>query len=408
MLPAVSVVFGFFFGAAFGSFLNVVIYRLPRGMSLAQPPSHCPKCQHPLGGLDLFPLLSFLFAGAKCRYCRAPIGWRYFMVELLMGTIWAALWWQLLVQGNDVARFIALAGFATALVAALFIDLEHFIIPDSINAIILLIGVLYNAWLISQGAGWFTLGAITLPAALAGWIVGTLAMWVISFGGRVFLGKDAMGHGDIKLARGMGAVLFPVAALISFGLSIVIGLVFGIVSIVLARRAGTPEKIGVPITMKFVNADIRVAVSSLFAEAGVSHYKVESDVAGQVSIEFNGDAFEDAADALAEQVGASWDYVDGQFRLSIEKPEPLGALGKAGLGYLLLVDVFALLWPKLEEKWFGPEYLSEEAEGEDDWKPGVTTIPFGPALATAAILTALFEEYFLGWGRAYLDWALHR
>ncbi len=340
MLPAVSVVFGFFFGAAFGSFLNVVIYRLPLGMSLAQPPSHCPKCQHRLGGLDLFPLLSFLFAGAKCRYCRAPIGWRYFMVELLMGTIWAALWWQLLVQGSDVARFIALAGFATALVAALFIDLEHFIIPDSINAIILLIGVLYNVWLISQGAGWFTLGAITLPAALAGWIVGALAMWLISFGGRVFLGKDAMGHGDIKLARGMGAVLFPVAALISFGLSIVIGLVFGIVSIVLARRAS------------------------------------------------------DASDESEEA--------------DEEEPESIGSLAKAGLGYLLLVDVVALAFPKLEEKWFGPEYLSEDAEGEDDWKPGVTTIPFGPALAAAALLVALFEETLVGWGRAYLDWALHR
>jgi len=342
MLPAVSVVFGFFFGAAFGSFLNVVIYRLPRGMSLAQPPSHCPKCQHRLGGPDLFPLLSFLFAGAKCRYCRAPIGWRYFMVELLMGTIWAALWWQLLVDGSDIARFVALAGFATALVAALFIDLEHFIIPDSINAIILLIGALYNIWLVTHGAGWFSIGGITLPSALAGWIVGTLAMWLISFGGRLFLGKDAMGHGDIKLARGMGAVLFPVAALVSFGLSIIIGLLFGIVSIVLAKRA-----------------------------AG-------------------------SADSTDDE-----EYEE-------EEPESIGSLAKAGLGYLLLIDVLALAIPKLEEKWFGPEYLSEDAEAEDDWQPGLTTIPFGPALATAAILVALFEERFLGWGQAYLDWALHR
>lgn len=341
MLPAVSVVFGFFFGAAFGSFLNVVIYRLPRGMSLAQPPSHCPTCQHRLGGLDLVPLLSFLLAGAKCRYCKASIGWRYFMVELLMGTIWAALWWQLLVQGSDIARFIALAGFATALVAALFIDLEHFIIPDSINAIILLIGVLNNAWLISQGAGWFTLGAITLPAAFAGWIVGTFSLWLISFGGRVFLGRDAMGHGDIKLARGMGAVLFPVAALMSFGLSIVIGLIFGIVSIVVAKRASD-----------------------------------ESDQSDESDYD--------------------------------EEPEPIGALAKAGLGYLLLVDVLALFFPNLEEKWFGPEYSSEEEEAEDDWTPGPTHIPFGPALAIAAILVVLFESTFRGWARAYWDFALHR
>ncbi|MDQ2986678.1 MAG: prepilin peptidase [Armatimonadota bacterium] len=340
MLPAASVLFGFFFGAAFGSFLNVVIYRFPRGMSLAHPPSHCPKCDHRLGGLDLFPLLSFLLAGAKCRYCKAPIGWRYFFVELLMGVVWAALWWQFLVAGNDPARFIALAGFATALVAALFIDLEHFIIPDSINAIILLVGVLYNAWLITQGAGWFDFAGVRLPSALAGWIVGTVVMWAISFGGRLFLGRDAMGHGDIKLARGIGAVLFPVAALISFGLSIVIGLIIGVISIYFARRA-QPE---------------------------------ESDE-------------EDGYD---------------------EEPESLGGLSKAGLGYLMLVDVWALFAPKLEEKWFGPAYQSEEAEAEDDWKPGNTTIPFGPALAIAAIVTVLFEGQLLGFGQMYLDWALRR
>ncbi|MEO7453196.1 MAG: prepilin peptidase [Fimbriimonadales bacterium] len=338
MLPAVSVLFGFFFGATFGSFLNVVIYRLPRSMSLAQPPSHCPKCQHRLGAPDLFPLLSFLIAGAKCRYCKAPIGWRYFRVELLMGIIWAALWWQLLVEGSDPARFIALAGFSTALMAALFIDLEHFIIPDSINAMILLIGVLYNAWLISQGGGMFTFAGITLPAALAGWIVGTFVLWGIAFGGRVFLGRDAMWHGDIKLARGMGAVLFPVAALMSFGLSIVIGLVFGIISLVAARRA-------------------------------------ESD--------------EEEDDGIEEE------------------PESVGALAKAGLGYLLLVDVLALFWPKLEEKWFGPAYAPEEAE-EDDWVPGPTHIPFGPALAVAAILVVLFQSTFSGWLQAYWDFALRR
>lgn len=342
MLPAATVIFGFFFGAAFGSFLNVVIYRLPRGMSLAQPPSHCPKCNHRLGTLDLFPLLSFLLAGAKCRYCKAPIGWRYFMVELLMGTLWGALWWQLVVQGSDVGRFVALAAFSTALVAALFVDLEHFIIPDSINAIILLIGLAYNAWLIFQGGqGWISFGGMTLPASVAGWIVGVLALWLIAFGGRVFLGKDAMGHGDIKLARGIGAVLFPVAALVSFGLSIVIGLVFGIVSIFLAKRAASGE--------------------------------------------------EETEDETEE-----------------EPPESIWGLFKSGIGYLLLIDVFALFIPGLEKKWFGAEYLTEAEEAEDDWQPGITTIPFGPALATAAILVALFQEHFFRWGQAYLDWALHR
>jgi leader peptidase (prepilin peptidase)/N-methyltransferase len=408
MLPAVSVIFGFFFGAAFGSFLNVVIYRLPRGMSLAQPPSHCPKCQHRLGGLDLFPLLSFLLAGAKCRYCKAPIGWRYFMVELLMGVFWAALWWQLLVEGSDVARFIALAAFATALVAALFIDLEHFIIPDSINAIILLIGLAYNGWLISQGGGMFTFAGITLPASIAGWIVGTFALWAIAFGGRVFLRRDAMGHGDIKLARGMGAVLFPVAALMSFGLSIVIGLVFGIISIIVSRKAAQPPSIDKTVSLDFEGVEVGEAVRQLFATADLQ-YAISAGVNGRITARFNEKSFEDAADVIAKQIGGEWNYVNGVWKLSLEEqPESIGALAKAGLGYLLLVDVIALFAPKLEEKWFGPAYIAEELEGEDDWVPAPTAIPFGPALAVAAILVVLFESTFTGWIQAYWDFAVRR
>jgi leader peptidase (prepilin peptidase)/N-methyltransferase len=340
MLPAASVVFGLFFGATFGSFLNVAIYRLPRNMSLSHPPSHCPNCGHRLGLLDLFPLLSFLLAGAKCRYCNAAIGWRYFFVELLLGAVWAALWWQMLVHGNEPVRFLVLAAFSTALLAALFIDLEHFIIPDSINAIILLIGLAFNFWLLTQGEGWFVLGALRLPASIAGWVVGVAVLWLIAFGGRVFLGKDAMGHGDIKLARGIGAVLFPAAALMSFGLSIVVGLLFGIVSLIAARRAP--------------------------------------------------DTGDDSDDEYEEE------------------PESIGALAKAGLGYLLLIDVIALFAPKLEEMWFGPAYTAESAEGEDDWRPGLTHIPFGPALAVSAIAVALFESAFRGWVQAYIDFALKR
>ena len=257
-----------------------------------------------------------------------------------MGAIWAALWWQLLIQSNEPVRFLALAAFSTALIAALFIDLEHFIIPDSINAIILFIGLAFNAWLLTKGEGWFVVGQIKMPASIAGWIVGVIALWLIAFGGRVFLGRDAMGHGDIKLARGMGAVLFPSAALMSFGLSIVVGLIFGIISLVASRKSDTNES-------------------------------------------------EDAEDYE-------------------EEPESIGALLKAGLGYLLLIDVFALFIPKLEEKWFGVAYSAEETEGEDDWKPGLTHIPFGPALAVSAIAVALFEPTFRGWVQAYWDFAMRR
>lgn len=78
-------VFYFIYGIIIGSFLNVCVYRLPIGLNLAYPRSHCPKCQHTLTGLDLVPLFSYLFIGGKCRYCGEPISIRYFLVELLSG-----------------------------------------------------------------------------------------------------------------------------------------------------------------------------------------------------------------------------------------------------------------------------------------------------------------------------------
>nr|MBA3727426.1 prepilin peptidase [Armatimonadota bacterium] len=242
MLPAVTLIFGFYFGAAFGSFLNVVIYRLPRGMSLNHPPSHCPSCDNRLGVADLFPLFSFLFAGAKCRYCKAPIGWRYFFVELLTATIWAAFWYQKLVVGSDPARFVAMAAFATVLVACIFIDLYHYIIPDSLNAILLLIGFLFNAWLIARGQGLTQVGGWAVPSSIVGALVGVLVLWAIAFLGRVLFRKDAMGHGDIKLARGIGAVLFPALALMSFGVAVVVGAVFGALQLI-GRRSPEEEDI---------------------------------------------------------------------------------------------------------------------------------------------------------------------
>ena len=77
-------------GLLIGSFLNVVIYRLPHGETIVHGRSHCPRCSHPLSGLDLVPVFSFLFLGRRCRYCRAPISWRYMIIELSVGVFFTA------------------------------------------------------------------------------------------------------------------------------------------------------------------------------------------------------------------------------------------------------------------------------------------------------------------------------
>lgn len=134
------VVFGY--GAIVGSFLNVLVYRMPLGMNVSRPASHCPHCNHYLSRLDNIPLLSFLFLGARCRYCRAPISWRYFGVELLTGSLWVTLFWRLSGDtGVSWINYVACALFASVLIALIFIDLDHFFVPDELNWVGLALGV---------------------------------------------------------------------------------------------------------------------------------------------------------------------------------------------------------------------------------------------------------------------------
>ncbi len=339
MFPSWTFVFGLFIGAAIGSFLNVVIYRMPRAISLSNPPkSFCPKCRHPLGVPDLFPLLSWMFSRGRCRYCGQPVSSRYFWVELMTGVIWAGIWYQYLVVGADPGKAFAYAFASAALVAIIFIDIELYLIPDQINAFILFVGIGYNFWLYSQGSH----AAITwgIPSSVAGALTGVGILWGIAFFGRLAFGKDAMGHGDIKMARGVGAVLFPAVATISFGLAVVLGAVLGIVQILVFREA------------------------------------------------------EKRAAARAEAESATEE--DENY-----EPESVASLLKCGLGYVLCLDVIGLFAPKFYKSYFGEDpYLPPD--DLETFEVERTMIPFGPYLALGAILAAIFEKQLLGGVDAYL------
>lgn len=234
MFPAWTWAVGFALGAVIGSFLNVVIYRTPRGLSLSKPKnSFCPTCKHRLEIPDLVPLLSWAFLRGKCRHCGSKVSSRYFFVELLTGSIWAGVWYQQLIVDADPAKAFAYAAAASTLVAIIFIDWELYIIPDQINAFLFAVGLALNGWMMIEGRpeAW-TWG---IPSALAGWIVGVATLWGIAFFGRVVFRKDAMGHGDIKMARGIGAVLFPVTALMGFAIAVVLGAVLGVLQIIVRR-----------------------------------------------------------------------------------------------------------------------------------------------------------------------------
>ncbi|MCH7944702.1 MAG: prepilin peptidase [Armatimonadetes bacterium] len=345
MFPAWTWIVGFGLGAAVGSFVNVVIYRLPRGLSVNRPAnSFCPSCKHRLTGLDLVPLLSWVFLRGKCRHCGGRISSRYFIVELINGSIWAGVWYQqfvlvetgLLFEGSvpmgvATAYGVAYMLFASALVAAIFTDLQHYVIPDQVNAFMLLVGLGLGAALMAMG--WPEAWMWGMPGAVAGALVGWAALWGIAFLGRLIFRKDAMGHGDIKMARGIGAVLLPAAALMSFGIAIVLGAVIGTV-LVLVRRNRQDK-----------------------------------------------DAAEDEAPY---------------------EPESLGSLAVCGLGYLLCIDVVGLAFPKLYERWFGENPYSVE-DIEDEPEVELTMIPFGPYLAAGALVALLAEGWLLSLWRAYLE-----
>lgn len=229
MFPEWSWIIGLLLGATIGSFLNVVIYRLPRGISLSNPPnSFCPKCKHQLGPLDLFPLFSWLISGGKCRYCKEPVAPRYFLVELLNGAIWAGIWWQYVLVRQDFVTAAFYALVAAALVAIIFIDWELYIIPDELNATILLIAVAYHGFT----GHW--------NEALYGGLAGWGAMWGMQLLGGLLFRKHALGDGDIKMMRGVGVVLGPLLLGAGVGIAVLLGIVGGVAGMILAGKQPAP------------------------------------------------------------------------------------------------------------------------------------------------------------------------
>ena len=182
----------FALGLCFGSFLNVVIHRLPRGMSLAFPPSSCPSCGHAIRPYDNVPLASWLLLRGKCRDCAAPISPRYPLVELAAGLLLLSL----AIFLGPRAALLPAGVFALSLLAIALIDLDHRIIPDELSMGGLLIG------LVARG---FTVDGIL--AGLVGALVGAGSLYLVALGYRKATGVEGLGGGDVKLAGMIGAFL---------------------------------------------------------------------------------------------------------------------------------------------------------------------------------------------------------
>jgi leader peptidase (prepilin peptidase)/N-methyltransferase len=200
-------VIAFVFGLLVGSFLNVVIHRIPRGESVVVGRSKCPVCGGMIAWYDNVPLLSYAALGGKCRKCRAPISPRYPAVEFVSGTAAALAVWFL---GAGVEALTAFVFFAL-LLAITIIDWKHRIIPDSLS----LGGTI-------AGLASALVRDMTFADSLAGALAGGGVLFAVAAGYRLVRKAEGMGGGDVKLMAMIGAFLgwrmvFPVLILASFG-----------------------------------------------------------------------------------------------------------------------------------------------------------------------------------------------
>lgn len=251
--PAALAAVAGLFGLLVGSFLNVVIHRLPimmqrewqsqcaelRGETLAEQPalnlwvprSRCPACGHTITALENIPVLSYLVLRGRCSACQAPISPRYPLVELCAGALCTAATWH---WGASAAALGAIVLLLSLLTLAL-IDADTQLLPDDITLPLLWAGLGFNLF------GTFA----TLSSAVIGAMAGYLSLWSVYWGFRLLTGKEGMGYGDFKLLAALGAwmgwQLLPVIVL----LSSVVGAVIGVILMVLGRHGrGTPLPFG--------------------------------------------------------------------------------------------------------------------------------------------------------------------
>ena len=192
-------------GCSLGSFLNVCIWRMPLGESVITAPSHCPKCGHKIRWYENIPLFSFLCLRARCSGCKQPITWRYFIVELLTGALFAMAYAAITYKNMYFALIIPMGAMIMLAVAAAFIDVEHRIIPDALNYPAMITGVIF--W----GAEWLS-GAVKWQAFAAVLVCGFAAwgfFYLLSLLGEKLFKTDALGLGDVKFLTAAAFLFGP-------------------------------------------------------------------------------------------------------------------------------------------------------------------------------------------------------
>lgn len=244
--PILFITISVILGLMVGSFLNVVIYRLPKMMerewhnnclelqgkeiseqkkfTLASPRSACPKCNHQITALENIPIISYLLLGGKCKGCKTKISIRYPLVEALTGALLGVVTYKFGYTHTTLFAWV----FSLALITLTFIDFDTQLLPDDITLPLLWLGLLFN----------LNNGFIDLKSAVIGAVAGYLILWSVYWLFKIVTKKEGMGYGDFKLLAAIGAwfgwQLIPAVIL----LSSVLGTVIGIALILFRGKSG--------------------------------------------------------------------------------------------------------------------------------------------------------------------------
>ena len=233
----------FVLGLAFGSFLNVCIYRLPRGLSVVKPRSACPHCQEPIAFYDNIPVLSWLILGGRCRKCRSVISPRYLWIELLTGILFVACYWYF----GWTLSLLKYGSLSFLLLGLIFTDAETKLLPDKLTLPGLALGVIFSLLIpVDDLASRFLPGIVGLPVSaeisrrilsLLDSLLGAGVGAAFIYGaGAIYLrwrGSEGMGFGDVKLMAMVGAFLGVKLTVLTIFTASVAGSIFGIATVMI-------------------------------------------------------------------------------------------------------------------------------------------------------------------------------
>jgi len=231
----------FFFGLCFGSFLNVCIHRLPRGLSVVTPRSACPKCKQMIAFYDNLPVLSWMILRGRCRKCKTKISPRYWMIELLTALLFLACYWHF---GLTLST-LKYCSFAFLLLGLIFTDAETKLLPDAMTLPGLALGVVFSLLVpVNDLAAQFLPGVVNLPfsgdVAVRIWSLldsllgAALGASFIYGAGAIYLrwrGTDGMGFGDVKLMAMVGAFLGIKLTVFTIFTGSLAGSIFGLTTV---------------------------------------------------------------------------------------------------------------------------------------------------------------------------------